>query len=109
MSKGLFQRFDGVYLLDGLRTPMVDYQGAFADANPIDLGIKAARAVLARADVDAARVDSVPTTSASEAMPAPICSPAWRNSSKPVPQMRCVISAGTSTGTPAYRPMWRGT
>ena len=59
MSKGLFQRFDGVYILDGLRTPMVDYQGAFADANPIDLGIKAARAVLARADVDAARVDSV--------------------------------------------------
>ena len=59
MSKGLFQKFDGVYVLDGLRTPMVDYQGAFADANPIDLGIKAARAVLARADVDAARVDSV--------------------------------------------------
>ena len=59
MSKGLFQKFDGVYILDGLRTPMVDYQGAFADANPIDLGIKAARAVLARADVDAARVDSV--------------------------------------------------
>ena len=59
MSKGLFQKFDGVYVLDGLRTPMVDYQGAFADANPIDLGIKAARAVLARADVDSARVDSV--------------------------------------------------
>ena len=61
MSKGLFQSFDGVYVLDGLRTPMVDYQGAFADANPIDLGIKAARSVLARADVDAARVDSVLT------------------------------------------------
>ena len=59
MSKGLFQKFDGVYILDGVRTPMVDYQGAFADANPIDMGIKAARAVLARADVDAARVDSV--------------------------------------------------
>jgi len=59
MSKGLFQKFDGVYILDGVRTPMVDYQGAFADANPIDLGIKAARAVLARADVDAARIDSV--------------------------------------------------
>ena len=59
MSRGLFQAFEGVYLLDGVRTPMVDYQCAFADANPIDLGIKAARAVLARADVDAARVDSV--------------------------------------------------
>jgi acetyl-CoA C-acetyltransferase len=59
MSKGLFQKFEGVFILDGVRTPMVDYQGAFADANPIDLGIKAARALLARADVDAARVDSV--------------------------------------------------
>jgi acetyl-CoA C-acetyltransferase len=58
-SSGLFQRFGPVYLLDGVRTPMVDYMGAFADANPIDLGIKAARAVLQRAGIDAARVDSV--------------------------------------------------
>ena len=47
MSKGgLFQSFDEVYLLDGVRTPMVDYMGAFAGANPIDLGIKVAREVL---------------------------------------------------------------
>jgi len=59
MSKGLFQRFEGVYLLDGMRTPMVDYMGAFADANPIDLGIKAAKAVLQRTGTDPARVDSV--------------------------------------------------
>ena len=59
MSRGLYQAFDGVWILDGVRTPMVDYQGAFADANPIDLGICAARALLARAGVDAARVDSV--------------------------------------------------
>ena len=59
MPAGLFQRFDQVYLLDGVRTPMVDYMGAFADANPIDLGIKAARAVLARTGTDPARVDSV--------------------------------------------------
>ena len=59
MTRGLFQRFEGVYLLDGLRTPMVDYQGAFADANPIDLGIKAARALLQRTGTDPARVDSV--------------------------------------------------
>jgi len=56
---GQFNRFDEVYILDGVRTPQVDYLGAFADANPIDLGIKAARSVLARAGVDAARVDSV--------------------------------------------------
>jgi len=59
MSKGLFQSFDDVWLLDGLRTPMVDYCGAFADANPIDLGIKAALAVLARSGVAAADIDSV--------------------------------------------------
>jgi acetyl-CoA C-acetyltransferase len=59
MSRGLFQRFEHTYLLDGVRTPMVDYMGAFADANPIDLGIKAARAVLQRTGTDPARIDSV--------------------------------------------------
>ena len=58
---GQFQSFDDVYILDGVRTPMVDYQGAFADANPIDLGLKAAKAVLARAGIAAANVDSVIT------------------------------------------------
>ena len=60
-TKGMFNRFEAVYILDGLRTPMVDYLEAFADANPIDLGIKAARSVLARSDVDAREVDSVIT------------------------------------------------
>jgi acetyl-CoA C-acetyltransferase len=59
MNQGLFQTFDDVWLLDGIRTPMVDYCGAFADANPIDLGIHAARAVLARSGVAAADIDSV--------------------------------------------------
>ena len=59
--RGQFQRFEGVHILDGVRTPLVDYQGALADANPIDLGIKAARSALARAAVDPAEVDSVIT------------------------------------------------
>ncbi len=59
VSRGLFQRFDEVFVLDGVRTPMVDYQGAFADVNPIDLGIKAAKAVFAKSGVAAADVDSV--------------------------------------------------
>ena len=59
MSRGLYQRFAGVYLLDAVRTPMVDYMGAFAEANPIDLGIKAARALLARTATDPGRIDSV--------------------------------------------------
>lgn len=59
MSRGLFQSFDDVWLLDGVRTPMVDYCGAFAGVSPTDLGIKAARAVLARSGVAAEDVDSV--------------------------------------------------
>jgi acetyl-CoA acetyltransferase len=43
--RGLFQRFEDAFILDGVRTPMVDTMGAFADANPIDLGIKAAQGV----------------------------------------------------------------
>jgi acetyl-CoA C-acetyltransferase len=61
MSHGFYNRFEDTFILDGLRTPLVDYLGAFADANPIDLGIKAARSVLARAGIDAARIDSVVT------------------------------------------------
>ncbi|MEP7296297.1 MAG: thiolase family protein [Burkholderiales bacterium] len=59
MTAGHFNRFEDVFILDGVRTPQVDYQGAFADANPIDLGIKAARSVLARSGVSAGDVDSV--------------------------------------------------
>jgi acetyl-CoA C-acetyltransferase len=59
MTHGLFQRFDDVFILDGVRTPMVDYCGAFADANPIDLGIKVAREVLLRTGIAAQQVDSV--------------------------------------------------
>lgn len=59
MSRGQFQTFSDVFILDGVRTPMVDYMGAFADANPIDLGIKVAREVLARTGIPASQVDSV--------------------------------------------------
>ncbi len=57
--RGLFQSFSGVWMLDGVRTPMVDYCGALADANPIDLGIYAARAALERCQADPALIDSV--------------------------------------------------
>ncbi len=57
----MFNRFEDVFILDALRTPQVDYQGAFADANPIDLGIKAARSVIAHAGIDASQIDSVIT------------------------------------------------
>ena len=59
MSRGLFQSFSDTWILDGVRTPMVDYCGAFAEANPIDLGIKVAREVFQRTGVAPAQVDSV--------------------------------------------------
>ena len=58
-NKGLFQRFEDVWILDGVRTPMVDYLGALGDASPTDLGIKVAREVLGRTEIAPARVDAV--------------------------------------------------
>jgi len=60
-SRGFFNAFDDVWLLDGVRTPMVDYCGALGAISPTDLGIKAARAVLERAGVPAGHVGSVVT------------------------------------------------
>ena len=45
----VFNAFDNVWLLDGVRTPMVDYCGAIGHVSPTDLGIKAAREALVRA------------------------------------------------------------
>ena len=52
-EKGLRYSFDDAWLIDGVRTPFVDYTGAFAEISPIDLGIKAARAVIAKTGADA--------------------------------------------------------
>ena len=57
--KGFFSAFQDVWMLDGVRTPMVDYCGAIGHVSPTDLGIKAARAVLQRSGVSAGHVDSV--------------------------------------------------
>ncbi|WP_423599623.1 thiolase family protein [Roseateles sp. MS654] len=59
--------FDDIWLLGGARTPWVDYCGSLADVSPIDLGIKAARAALARSGVDGSDVDSVVTGSMAQA------------------------------------------
>jgi acetyl-CoA C-acetyltransferase len=56
---GFFSSFDDVWMLDGVRTPMADYCGAYAHVSPTDLGIKAARAVLARSGVPGADIGSV--------------------------------------------------
>ncbi|MBX3573899.1 MAG: thiolase family protein [Mesorhizobium sp.] len=51
-ERGLRYRFDDAWLIEGVRTPFVDYTGAFADISPIDLGIKAARAVVEKSGID---------------------------------------------------------
>jgi acetyl-CoA C-acetyltransferase len=60
-AKGFYAGFDDVWMLDGVRTPMVDYCGAFGDLSPTDMGIKVAREVLARSGVPAADINSVVT------------------------------------------------
>ncbi|MGE5131139.1 MAG: thiolase family protein [Sphingomonadaceae bacterium] len=56
---GLFTRYDDVWLLDGVRTPFVDYNHELGQISPIDLGIKAAREAFARSGVPAADVGHV--------------------------------------------------
>jgi acetyl-CoA C-acetyltransferase len=58
-QNGLYNTFDDCWILDGVRTPMVDYCGAFADISPTDLGIHAARAALRRAEVTPDTVGTV--------------------------------------------------
>ncbi len=61
MSQGLFQSFDDVVMLGGVRTPMVDYCGALGHLSPTDLGIKAARESLKRAGISGSAIGSVLT------------------------------------------------
>ncbi|MDQ3060233.1 MAG: thiolase family protein [Pseudomonadota bacterium] len=58
-SQGFFSRFDDIWILAGVRTPMVDYCGALGHISPTDLGIKAAREALARAGVPGEHIGSV--------------------------------------------------
>jgi len=60
-NKGFFNAFHDVHILDGVRTPMVDYCGALGHISPTDLGIKAAREALKRAGVPGSDIGSVVT------------------------------------------------
>ena len=59
--KGFFSIFDDVWMVDGARTPMVDYCSHFGAISPTDLGIKAGREALRRSGVAAGDIDSVIT------------------------------------------------
>ena len=58
-SPGFFTSFDDIWMHEGVRTPMVDYCGALGHISPTDLGIKAAREALKKADIPAVDIDSV--------------------------------------------------
>lgn len=60
-TSGFFNAFDDVWMYEGVRTPMVDYCGAFGHISPTDLGIKVAREALKRADIPASDIESVIT------------------------------------------------
>src|SRR5712692_561415 len=48
-----------IAILEGARTPMVEYNGHFSEISAIDLGVVAAREALARSATDPAEVDHV--------------------------------------------------
>ena len=66
-TAGLSASWRDVWLLDGVRTPFADYNGALAQASPTDLGIKAARALFARSGVSPGDVGAVITGSMAQA------------------------------------------
>lgn len=67
--------FQDIWLIDGVRTPMVDYCGAFGGLSPTDMGIKVGREALARAGVAAAEIDSVIAGSMAQADVDAFCLP----------------------------------
>ena len=58
-ADGYICSWEDAWLLEGVRTPFTDLNGALALISPIDLGIKAARAVLDRAEVAPDEVGTV--------------------------------------------------
>jgi acetyl-CoA C-acetyltransferase len=57
--RGVRSLYDGIWLVDGVRTPFADYNTVLGLISPIDLGIKAAREVFRRSGVSSESVNSV--------------------------------------------------
>src|SRR5438034_4273751 len=66
-TAGLSASWSDVWLLDGVRTPFADYNGALAQVSPTDLGIKVAREAFARSGVSPQDVGAVITGSMAQA------------------------------------------
>jgi len=64
---GLSTTYSDAWLIDGVRTPFVDYNGALAPVSPTDLGIKAAREVFKRTGANPADVGTTITGNMAQA------------------------------------------
>ena len=58
-SKALLSSYNDVWLVDGVRTPFVEYNTALGLVSPTDLGIKVAREVFRRSGLAPSDVDTV--------------------------------------------------
>jgi acetyl-CoA C-acetyltransferase len=58
-TKALLSSYDNVWLLDGVRTPFIEFNSALGLVSPTDLGIKAARAVFHKSEISPKDVDTV--------------------------------------------------
>src|SRR5271154_5911439 len=64
---GLVIAYEDIYLLDGIRTPFIDYNSALGLVSPTDLGIKSARALFARTKIPPQDVGAVIAGSVAQA------------------------------------------
>ena len=66
-KNGIAATYTDAWLIDGVRTPFVDYNGALAQVSPIDLGIKAAREAFRKTGAKAADVNTTITGNMAQA------------------------------------------
>ena len=66
-KNGITATYADAWLIDGVRTPFVDYNGALAAVSPIDLGIKAAREAFKKTGAKAADVNTTITGNMAQA------------------------------------------
>jgi acetyl-CoA C-acetyltransferase len=58
-TKALLSSYDNIWLLDGVRTPFIEFNTALGIVSPTDLGIKAAREVFRKSEISPKDVDIV--------------------------------------------------
>ena len=66
-AKGLLSSYEDIWLLDGVRTPFIEYNTALGVVSPTDLGIKVAREVFRKSSVAPGDVGTVVAGSVAQA------------------------------------------